>query len=198
MWMLHARADLLDQRENDQCGDGVRDECRDHKNQRRKDQQDRVEAETLDPGSNRASNRVEEPGRGHGFAQTQTACGKNDDRPEEIVEILLGQNARAKEEHHRDDRNHPHVSKDVLELMADTPQHDSHQRDDDHKPLHPAEPLGDWPDGDNRCAARRLESDQEQGPDQQNRNNAHRQCNEEPCAPADARRHVLQCDDVLR
>lgn len=108
-----------------------------------------------------ASNRVQQPRRGHSLAQTQATCGKNDNRPKEIVKVFLGQNARAKEEHHRDDRNHAHVSKDVLELMANAPQNDGHQCDNGYKPLHPAEALGDWPDRDNRCAARWLEGDQE-------------------------------------
>lgn len=117
----------------------MRDKCRHDQDQRRKHEQNSVQIEVVDARRDRLGDRVQQPGRGHSFAKTQTPSREDDDRPQEVVEVFLVQDPRAKEQHHRDDGDHPHIPKDVLELMADTPQPDGGQRHNRDKVLHSRE-----------------------------------------------------------
>jgi hypothetical protein len=46
--------------------------------------------------------RLEQAARRDGLAERNAAHGEEDDGPEEVVEVLLGQDARAEEEHDGD------------------------------------------------------------------------------------------------
>lgn len=112
--MFHAQTDLLHQGKDDQGCDGMRDERRDHQDQPREDDQHPVQAETSHFLRDGLGDRVQQTRRRHRLAQTQTPRGEDDDRPQEVVEVLLGQDARAEKQHHRNDRDHAHVAKRIL------------------------------------------------------------------------------------
>lgn len=72
-----------------------------------------------------------------GLAETEATGCENDDGPQEIVEVLLGEDARSKEKDQRDNRYHAHVTKCMLELVTDAPESDSSQGYDGDKVLNP-------------------------------------------------------------
>ena len=61
-WILHLGADLVDEREDDERGDGVGYERRDHEDQGGEDDEDGVEGEPLDFGGDGVGDGVEEAG----------------------------------------------------------------------------------------------------------------------------------------
>ena len=141
---------------------------------------------------------MQETGRVDCLSKGKTACSEDDNSPQEVVEVLFSQNAGTEKEDDRDDSDHAHVAKDTLELMADTPQHDSDQGGHGDEPLNASETILHRPDGDDGGVASGTESDEEKQPDQYDRNNAHWKRDEEPDAPARCRVHVLKSDQVLR
>ena len=122
MWFGHAGADGLDEREDDQCGDGVTDESRNDQNHGGEDNEDAIEAHALDLFSDGAGDGVEEARGGNGFAEGKTAGGEDDDCPEEVVKVFLGEDAGAEEEDDGDYCYDSHVSEYAFKLMGNAPE----------------------------------------------------------------------------
>lgn len=74
-----------------------------------------------DPLGDGVGDGVQEARRRHGLSKNQTSSCEDDDGPQEVVEVLLGQNAGAEEENHGDDSYDSHVAKSGLQLMAHAP-----------------------------------------------------------------------------
>lgn len=124
MGMLHPRTYLLDQREDNEGCNCVRYESRNDKNQRREHDQHPVEAVVSHLLCDGCRNGVQKAGRGDRFPEAETTSCENNNGPEEIVEVLLREDAGSEEEDDRDDRNDSHITECVLELMAHTPEDD--------------------------------------------------------------------------
>lgn len=132
-----------------------------------------------------------------GFSERETTSSKNDNCPQEIVEVFLSENTGAKEENKRDDSNNAHVPKNLLKLVGETPQEDSYKGSDSDEPLNTGELVLDGTDWHDSCALARVEGDQEEDPDRENRKNADREGDEEPATPTWRGVHVLESNDVL-
>ena len=144
-----------------------------------------------------AGDRMQEARGGDGLAEREAAGGEDDDGPEEIVEVLFGQDSRAEKEDERDDGHDAHVSKDVFELVRHAPQDYGHDGDDADEPLNPGEFVFHGPDRHDGGTLSGLEGDQEEYPDEEYRRNADGEGDEEPDPPARLRPHVFKGDDVL-
>ena len=121
MGVIHSGTDLLHQWKEDQCGNGVRDESGHDKNQEGESEQDPVETEVLHLGGYTLRDCAQETGGCDGLAETEASGRQDDDSPEEVVEVLFGEDASAKEQDHGNDGDDAHVSKSVLELVANAP-----------------------------------------------------------------------------
>ena len=198
MGFLHAGADGVHQWQDDQRGDRMADEGGDDEDQGGEDDQDAVQAHALHLVRDGAGDGVQEAGGGDGLAEGEAAGGEDDDGPEEVVEVFLGQDAGAEEEDERDDGHDAHVAKDVLELVRHAPQDDRHNRDPADEPLDACELVLHGPDRHDGGAFSRLEGDEEEDPDEEDGDDADGEGDEEPDAPARLRPHVLQGDYVLR
>ena len=86
------------------------------------------------------------------FAQRKAAGSKNDDRPEEVVEVFLSKDARAEEQDERDDGHDAHVSEYRLQTVRDAPEGNSDKGDNDDEPLRACVRLLYRPDGYDDCA----------------------------------------------
>ena len=126
---------------------------------------------------------MEESTRGDGFAKGKSTCSEDDDGPEEIVEIFFGEDTSSKKEHERDDGNDTHVSEYGFELMRCTPEADSCKGYEDDEPLTTVKSIFHGPNGNNCCVATWVEGNDEENPDEENGNDAHREGDEEPCSP---------------
>ena len=191
MGFRHRCADGLDEREDDEGGHGVGDEGGDEEDEGGEDDEDAVEVEALDAVGDGAGDGVQEAGGGDGLAEREAARGQDDDGPEEIVEVFLGEDAGAEEEGHRDDGYDAHVAEDPFQLVRDAPQHDGAERDGADEPLHAGEAILHRADGDDGRALARLEGDEEEDPDQEDGDDADGEGDEEPGAPAGFGIHVL-------
>lgn len=183
MRVLHADADAVDERQDDERGDGVADEGGDDEDQAREDEQHGVQAEALDADGDLARDGVQEARAVDGLAEREAAGGQDDDGPQEVVEVLLGEDAGAEEQDDRDDGDHAHVAEDVLELVAHAPQHDGGERHERDEPLHAREAVLDGAHGDDRRALAGLEADEEEDPDYQDGDDADGDGDEEPGRP---------------
>lgn len=97
MRLFHADADAVDEREDDERGHGVGDEGCYDEDQAGEDDEDAVQREAFDVFCNRASDRVQESRGVDGSPQREAAGRKDNDGPEEVVEVFLGENAGAEE-----------------------------------------------------------------------------------------------------
>lgn len=161
MWFLHPSTDLVHQRKDDQCRNGVTDERRNDENQGREYDQNAVQTHALDLFGDGAGNGMQEAGGLDGFAERETASGENDDGPEEIVEVFLGQDSGTEEEHDRYYGDDSHVAKDVLQLMRDAPQYDGSDGHNTDEPLSTREFVLHRPDRYDDSALSRLEGNEQ-------------------------------------
>ena len=191
MGFRHRCADGLDEREDDEGGHGVGDEGGDDEDEGGEDDEDAVKVHALDAFGDGAGDGVQEAGGGDGLAKGETTGCEDDDGPEEIVEVFLGEDAGAEEQGHGDDGDNAHVAKDAFQLVRDAPEHDGAECDDADEPLHASEAIFHGPDGDDGRAFARLEGDEEEDPDQEDGDDADGEGNKEPCAPAGFGIHVL-------
>ena len=129
--------------------------------------------------------------------ESETACGENDDGPEEVIEIFFCQNPRPEEEHDRNDSNDSHIPKHAFELVAQAPENDSRDRDDGDEPLDPREAVSHWSDSDDGGVAARAEGREEEEPDEEDGYYADGESDEKPDAPAGWGLHILEGDEVL-
>lgn len=139
MRVRHARADLAHEREDDEGGDGVADERCDDEDEGAEDDEDAVKAHAVDSVGDGSRDGVQQARGGDGFAQGQAASGQDDDGPEEIVEVFLGQDAGAEEGDDGQDGDDAHVAEDVFELVAHAPEDDGDEGDAADVPLHTCE-----------------------------------------------------------
>lgn len=133
--MLHPHANLLDQGQDNESGNSVRYKSRDDKDQRRKYDQDPVEAVVCHPLCDGTRNGVQQTRRADRFSKTEAAGCENDNGPEKVVEVLLRQDTGSEEEDERNDRDDAHVTKCVLELVAHAPENDGNYRNNADEPL---------------------------------------------------------------
>lgn len=187
MWICHASSNLLHKWQDNERGDSVADECSDNCDECCKYHQHSVQAQMLYTSCDGHCNGVQQPGRVDSFAKSQTTSSEDDDGPEKVVEVFLGQDSRTKEQGNWNDGNDTHVTKDGLQLVAHTPQHDRRKSDNANEPLDPAELVLHRPDGNNGSVAAWFEGDEKEKPDKQDRCDAHWESDEEPNAPAGLR-----------
>ena len=193
----HAQADVLHEREHDEGGDGVADERCDAEDQDGEGEEDGIEAHAGDAGGDALGDRVQQAGAGDGVAEGEAAGGEDDDCPEEVVEVLLCQDARPEKQDERDDGQHAHVPKHRLQPVRKTPERNRAERDGDDEPLRGRVAFPNRPDRHDDGAPAGPQPYHELEPDGEDGENAHRHRNEEPDAPAGNGRHVLQRDQVL-
>lgn len=198
MRLRHALTHLLHKREHDKRRDGVADESRDDENETAEDAQNAVETHALDVGGDCLGDGVEQTGGVDGFAESEAAGGEDDDGPQEVVEVFFGEDAGSEEEHERDDGYDAHVAEDVFELVADAPQRNGDHSDDADKPLHAGELVLHRADRHDGRALAWLEGENKETPYQEDRDDAHRQRDEEPHGPRGLWVHVLKGNEVLR
>ena len=154
MRVLHPSADLCDQWEDDERGNSMADERRHNRNQRGKDAHHTIQTQVANLLSDAYGNGMQQARAIHSLTQSQTASGQDYYRPQEVIEVFLRQDSRAKEEGDRNDGNYAHVPEETFELVAETPQHDGGNRYDGDEPLDAGEFVSHWSDGyDGRVAA---------------------------------------------
>ena len=85
-------------------------------------------------------NGVQQPRAVHNRARERPPAAAGIDRPQEVVEVFVGQDASSEEHGHRNDGNDAHVSKVPLETTAETPQHNRDGGDSNDEPLR----AGEW------------------------------------------------------
>lgn len=108
---------------------------------------------------------MEEAGGGDGLAEGEAAGGEDDDGPQEVVEVFLGEDSRAEEQGHGDDGHDAHVAEDAFELVRHAPENDGAERDETDEPLHACEAVFHGPDGHDGRAFAGLEGDEKEDPD---------------------------------
>lgn len=165
MWFGHSSADGLHEREDNQRSNGVTDERRNDQNQGCEDDQNAIQTHALDLLSDSPGDGMQQAGGRNGFTEGKTTSGEDDDCPEEVIEVLLCEDAGAEEENHGDDGYNAHVSEDAFELMSDAPEEDGGEGDGADEPLHAGEFVFHWTDGDDGGAFARLEGDEKEDPD---------------------------------
>ena len=111
VWLSHAGADLLDQRKDDEGGNGMGDERGDDEDESSKHDQDTVQRKARYPFRDSIGDRLKEPGGGDSFAKRKTACCEDDDGPEEVVEIFFGENPSTEEQDQGYNGNDAHIAK---------------------------------------------------------------------------------------
>lgn len=195
---VHRFADIADEGQDDEGGDGVGDESGDDEGEGGEDEQDAVEVEAVDLAGDVLGHGVQEAAGLDGFAEGEAAGGQDDDGPGEVVEVLLGQDADAEEDDDGQDGDDAHVAERAFQLVRRAPEADRRQADDGHEPLQGGEALFDGADGHDVGALARLECHDQEQPDQQDRDDAHGYHNEEPLAPGRLRLHDAERHDVLR
>lgn len=121
MGILHANSNLPNKRKDDKRRNSVRDESRNDQYQGRKDNQDAVETEVLDPLRDGVCNGVKKSGGCDRFAKAETTGREDDDGPQKVVEVFLCQNACSKEEYERYNCNYTHVAKGIFKLVTGAP-----------------------------------------------------------------------------
>ncbi len=173
------------------------DKGRNHEDQRCEHDQHAIQTHALDLLRNSPRDSVQEPGARNGFAKRKPAGGEDDDGPEEVVKVLLCEDARAEKEDDGDDGDDAHVAEDAFELVRDAPEHDCEDSDAADEPLHAGEFVLDGADGHNGGAFAGLEGDKEEEPDEEDGDDADGQGDKEPDAPAWLGTHVLEGNDVL-
>lgn len=192
------RTDFADQGEDDEGGDGVGDEGGDDCDEGCESAGQRVEVHGGDAGGDGGGDGGEEAGGGDGFAEGEAAGGQDDDGPEEVVEVFFGEDSRAEEGEEGEDGDDAHVAEVGLELVGEAPEEDGEDGDEGDEPLEGREAVSHWSDRDDGCAAVRVECDEEEDPDQEERDDAYWKGDEEPDAPARLRFHILEGNEVLR
>lgn len=123
--IIHGEPDLADEGEDDEGRDGVGNESGDDEDHGGEDDQHAVQAEMVDFLGDAASDCGEQARRGDCLAEAEATGGEDNDRPKEVVEVFLVEDTGTEEQYHRYDRDHAHVAKDMLEVVASTPQADS-------------------------------------------------------------------------
>lgn len=183
MRLRHTLADLLDERQHNQRSNGMTDERRNNQDQAAEHNQHTIQTHPLDLLGDAVGDGVEQAGAVDGFAERETAGGEDDDGPEEVVEVLLGEDAGAEEEHDGDDGDDAHVAEDGLELVGDAPEDDGEDGDDADEPLDAGEPVAHAADRHDGRALAGLEGEQQEDPDDQDADDADREGDEEPHTP---------------
>ena len=82
--------------------------------------------------------------------------------------------------------------------MANAPKNNGSDCDDTDEPLGCRESISDWSNGHDGGVAAGLECDEQQNPNENNGNDADRECNEKPNAPGRLWGHILKGDEILR
>lgn len=197
MRLRHALTDLLDEWQHNKRRNGVANKSGNDKNETAEDNEDSVQAHALNATGDRLGDGVEQTRGVDGFAKGQTTSSEDNDGPQEVVEVFLRKNAGTEEQHKRNDGHNAHVAEDILQLVAYTPEYNSDHSNNTDEPLHSSELVLHRPNRYDGGALARLESKDQQTPDQEDRDDAHRQCNEEPDTPRWLRVHVLKRNKVL-
>ena len=107
-----------------------------------------------------ARNGMQQSRRCDGFAKHQSARSEDDNGPEKIVEVFFRQNTAAEEENHGNNGYNAHVAKDLVELVAETPEDNRDEGRESDEPLRAGEMVFDGPNGDDGCAAAGFEADE--------------------------------------
>ena len=141
---------------------------------------------------------LEEAGGVDGFTEGEPAGGEDDDGPEEVVEVVLGEDAGAEEEDDGDDGDNAHVAEDVFELVRDAPEDDGDEGCDHDEVLDAGEGVLCGADRDDGGVVADAECYEQHRPDEEDADDADGERDEEPRAPARRRAHVFQRDDILR
>lgn len=165
MRILHPSTNLVHQRKDNQRSNGMGDESCDDEDQRCEDDEDAVETHAFDFFGDGACDGMQQTRRGDCFAEREAAGSEDDDGPEEIVEVFLGENARAEEGDHGDDGYNAHVAEDAFELMRHAPEDYGYDSDDADEVLYTGEFVLHRPCGDDGGAFSGLEGDEEEDPD---------------------------------
>ena len=156
----------------------------------------------------------QESARRDTLAKRDTTHGEENDRPEELVEVVLQlilvavalrfvithllENSRREERDDRNDSDDTHVTNPFLDFMLDTPKRNSSNADETHPELLECERISrrpDRPDLDFAVAVRRTcrtVADQEQEPDEHDRNGRHRQRDSKPLRPIQRGVHFVK------
>ena len=124
------------------------DERGHHCDQSSKDAHHTVQTQVSDFLGDAYGDGMQQAGTIHCLAQSQTASGQDDYRPQEVIEVFFRQDTSAEEENYWNDRNNAHVSEEAFELVAEAPQDDGGNCYDGDEPLDPGELVFHWPDGD--------------------------------------------------
>lgn len=195
--LAHTHADLGHDGEENEGGDGVRDEGCNNEDNGAEDDQNGVDPHAFNVLADILGDDVEEAGGGDGFSERETTACEHDDGPKEVVEVFLGEDARAKECREGDNSNDAHIAQREGKLMGDAPEDDSRQRNEGDKVLGAGELILGRPDGDNCSSAVGTVDEKEQDPDEEDRHDGDGEGDEEPFTPGGRRSHVLECNDVL-
>ena len=195
--LVQPLANIVHQRQDNQRRNGVADEGGNHQDQAGEDEQDAIQAEILHALGDHLGDGVQQTRRVDGLAERQAAGRQDDDGPGEVVEVLLGEDADAKEEDDGDDGDDAHVAELGLKLVRGAPQADGGDSDQSDEPLQASELVLDGADGHDGGALAWLEGEQQQGPDEKQRDDADGDDDEEPLAPGRRGLHQADGDDVL-
>ncbi|KAI3476320.1 hypothetical protein L1887_62084 [Cichorium endivia] len=198
MRRVEALADLGRNGHEQDRSDGVADKRSHDQTDTEQGDDDLPQRKLLDDLLDEVIERLEQSRRCDCLAERNTAHGQKDDGPEERVEVLLGEDASAKEEHHGDDGNDAHVADDPLEVLLQTPQHDRRHGDGRDEPLDLGERVPALAELlDHRAPPRTIAPQQDQ-PDDHQRQAGHGDGDGKPLQPPHGLLHVLQRNQVLR
>ncbi|KAH3658875.1 hypothetical protein OGATHE_006601 [Ogataea polymorpha] len=115
--------DGLDQRNQNQCRNGVRHKRCKHHAQHAEDGQYRDRRVRVDSVGEGGGDGVEQTGRADGLAERDAAHREQDDRPGVVVDVRGGEQACSVESDDRHDRDDAGRPESRLELRLETPQH---------------------------------------------------------------------------
>lgn len=191
MWLTHSHADFAYEGENNQSSDGMADEGCHNSNQSCKNTGHAIQGEISNALGDGNSNGREETGAVDRLAQCQATSSENDDSPEEVIEVLLGQDPGSEEQSDGDDGYYTHVAKDMLELVTDAPESDGNQSYNRDKVLYSSKLVLHGTNRNDGGIAARAEGHKEEDPDEEDADYADRQGDEKPGSPAWLRLHIL-------
>lgn len=181
--LLHIAANRVYKRQDDERGNSVRDESSTDQDQASEYNKYCIQREALDFLRNCAGNGMQETGRVNCLSKRETTGGKDNDSPEEVIEVLFSENTRSEEKNNRDNSHHAHLAEDPFELVGDAPQYDSSDGSQRDKPLDASKSILDGPDRDDHCASSGLKRHKEEDPDYEDGDEADWDSNEEPNSP---------------
>jgi hypothetical protein len=121
MRMVHVLAHLPDERQEDDRRNGMAHKRGGYQNDRREDNGHAIQTQAADAFGDDVRNGVQQTGAVDDCAERETSGSKNNDGPQEVVEVFVSQDTSPKEYGHRNDGNDAHVSKVPLKAAAETP-----------------------------------------------------------------------------